>query len=541
MYSEKLPKPPLHPCRRLGTAIASLLLLSGARLAMADPVVLSSIEDIQLIGNVGTHPLDGDYVLAGDIVASATASWNAGAGFVPIGNLAAPFVGSFDGGGHVVSELTINRPTAETVGLFGYVGPGGVLTNVGIVDASITGGTFAVGTLAGWVRGGSVSRCSTTGSVASTDQGINAGGLLGWLDESLCEDSRAEVAVTVAGQAAQGGGLVGHCSSATIRHCSAAGSVSIDGPTAEGGGLVGAIGLRDASLLPALIERSFATGPVHATGVAYGGGLVGYVGRLTEVRESWAGGNVRAEGYPGGLAGYSEGTLSDCLAMGAVTAGPLALRAGGITQQIGQWNGTISRCLATGPITREGAGTTLGGIVPVALGENRVLASFWDTTATGVATSGGGDEAMGLMTSELRSLAPFAAAGWSISDGATPEFLWTIRPGEYPSLQGAQPIALSGDFTLTVGPDGDVGTLSALGHGIYSFALVPGPGDDDNASFEVLGDVLRAVSPSTLATRNYRVRVGATPSKRDSDSFETPLTISVLSATVSPAFGWCIY
>ena len=49
------------------------------------------------------------YVLVDDIDASATASWDGGKGFSPIGDPAHPFAGSFDGQGHTISGLRIDR------------------------------------------------------------------------------------------------------------------------------------------------------------------------------------------------------------------------------------------------------------------------------------------------------------------------------------------------------------------------------------------------------------------------------------------------
>ena len=56
------------------------------------------------------------------------------AGFVPIGD-ATKFTGSFDGQGRTISNLTINRPTNDYVGLFGYVGIGGTVQDVGLLGA----------------------------------------------------------------------------------------------------------------------------------------------------------------------------------------------------------------------------------------------------------------------------------------------------------------------------------------------------------------------------------------------------------------------
>jgi len=59
-------------------------------------------------------------------------------GFVAIGNSATPFTGAFDGQGHSITGLYINRPATDYVGLFGYINGAGV-SNVGIANGSVTG------------------------------------------------------------------------------------------------------------------------------------------------------------------------------------------------------------------------------------------------------------------------------------------------------------------------------------------------------------------------------------------------------------------
>ena len=59
--------------------------------------------------------LGGDYVLSNDIDLSGYPNWE------PIGTLANPFTGTFNGNGHTISNLTINRPAQDNVGLFGVI------------------------------------------------------------------------------------------------------------------------------------------------------------------------------------------------------------------------------------------------------------------------------------------------------------------------------------------------------------------------------------------------------------------------------------
>ena len=65
--------------------------------------------------------------------------------------------GSFDGQGHTISGLAINRPATNYVGLFGYIESGVKLSNVTMQGASVVGAQ-RVGILAGWSRAASAMR-----------------------------------------------------------------------------------------------------------------------------------------------------------------------------------------------------------------------------------------------------------------------------------------------------------------------------------------------------------------------------------------------
>ena len=53
--------------------------------------------------------LSGLYALGSNIDATASSSWNAGAGFAPLGQPGAGFSGTFDGLDHTICKLTTNR------------------------------------------------------------------------------------------------------------------------------------------------------------------------------------------------------------------------------------------------------------------------------------------------------------------------------------------------------------------------------------------------------------------------------------------------
>ena len=113
---------------------------------------------------------------------SDDAYWNEGQGWEPIGGeFGSPFIASFDGGGHTISNLYIARD-ASYVGLFGiassdgfnrFFGPNNNIRNVGLVNVDVRGG-FYTGALVG---DNTLTIASySTGSVTGTHE---VGGLVG--------------------------------------------------------------------------------------------------------------------------------------------------------------------------------------------------------------------------------------------------------------------------------------------------------------------------------------------------------------------------
>jgi hypothetical protein len=94
--------------------------------------------------------------------------------------------GSLDGQGYEIRDLFINRPDDSAVGLLAGVGYGGIIQDVGVVNAHVTGG-MAVGGLVGMAcDGGTLRDCYFTGSVTG-DMGV--GCLVGWVVESIVSNS----------------------------------------------------------------------------------------------------------------------------------------------------------------------------------------------------------------------------------------------------------------------------------------------------------------------------------------------------------------
>lgn len=162
-------------------------------------VIVNNVFQLQWINQA----LAGKYELGSNIDASATSSWNSGAGFNPIGNASLQFEGTFDGKGNIISNLFINRPSTNYVGLFGYLSSGAVLQNVGLLNVNITGNSM-VGGLVGR-NNVSISNSYTTGSINGYR---HVGGLLGYNGYSGSVVKSYSTA-SVTGSDAGIGGLVG--------------------------------------------------------------------------------------------------------------------------------------------------------------------------------------------------------------------------------------------------------------------------------------------------------------------------------------------
>jgi len=138
-------------------------------------------------------------------------------------------VGEFDGNGHKILNLSCDFGSVSQVGLFGYLAPGGKVTEVGVENVNITG-TCWVGGLVGENFFGTVSNSYSTGSVTTSD--YDAGGLVGW-NEGTVSEAYSTCSVTGNWRV---GGLVGENDRGTVSNSYSTGSVT---GTEWVGGLVG--------------------------------------------------------------------------------------------------------------------------------------------------------------------------------------------------------------------------------------------------------------------------------------------------------------
>jgi len=149
-----------------------------------DPYLIATLDNLLYLSTNQGLWLSGIYFLqTADIDASATQNWNDGAGWDPIGNSILydiPFSGNYNGQMYTISNLFINRPDEDYVGLWGCL-DWADLQNIKIENITSIG-SEGVGGLVGCLEyQSSVSICSATGLIQGES---NVGGLIGILDAS---------------------------------------------------------------------------------------------------------------------------------------------------------------------------------------------------------------------------------------------------------------------------------------------------------------------------------------------------------------------
>ncbi len=307
--------------------------------------------------------------------------------WMPIGGqpTSVRFVGSYDGNGFKIEDLSINRPTTDNVGLFGFIS-GAVIENVTLENINVHGRLYTGGLVGDDFAGSTINNVSVTGNVTGEEKYI--GGLIGAIrDGTIITNSFTDCIVVgkkgrVGGMVGfsynssiissfsnsnvtnesglYAGGLVGESLTSSIENCFATGDVT--GITGTGGlaGSVGPLNTGDVST----ISKSYATGNVTG-GNSYTGGLVGTVGNNCSVINSYATGNITGSDYVGGLLGVCDGELEKSHSVSVITGNDYV---GGLIGHLN--NGNISDSFFDKDISK--VSEAVGNVSDVSGGTNTI-------------------------------------------------------------------------------------------------------------------------------------------------------------------------
>ena len=142
---------------------------SGGTGTELDPYLISTTADLEELSHTVNYLVDWTkyYQLTADLDMATPVI-----PFTPIGNDITQFTGFFDGKGYTISNLTINLPATDDVGLFGR--STGIISDLGLINVDITG-KFQIGGLMGNKKGGTITNCYAKGTVNGAH---NVGGLV---------------------------------------------------------------------------------------------------------------------------------------------------------------------------------------------------------------------------------------------------------------------------------------------------------------------------------------------------------------------------
>ncbi len=315
-----------------------------------------------------------------------------------------PFTGGFDGNGHTVSHLSIRG--VSYLGLFGKLGAGAHIHDLGVHKVDVSGAVRSVGGLVGKNSKGNITSSYSSGTVTSK---WAVGMLVGrnWGDISnCCTHGIVSGSENVGGLVGSnyGGNITASYSTATVKGEKAVGGLAGENSV---GGIVSANHSRGR------INTSYSTGTV--IGVNSVGGLVGNNSADSRINASYSTCTVTGHASVGGLVGRnSRGRINASYGAGRV-------------------NG------------KERVGGLVGG------GNNRpdgAKRSVWDMETSGQSWSYGG---IGLSTAEMMTPHMLGLNGFADDPN------WILDAGrDYPRL------AWEGS-TGQVIPEPEVGWLEGQG------------------------------------------------------------------------------
>ena len=249
---------------------------------------------------------DGKPINAGDI--------NPQNYWTPIGNNDSPFTGTFDGNGYKVSGVYIDDGSDNAnLGLFGYLGEGGEIQNVGVEDSYVrgTGGQASIGGVCGSsegsilssynagsvegtqspafvggvcgynANGGSIFNSYNTGSVTGGDN-LSVGGVCGYNSRSSSISNSYNTGLVTGKNNASVGGVCGS-SGGSISNSYNIGSVEGTGTAALVGGVCG----KNASEFYGKISNCYNVGSVEGRESAQVGGVCGNNGEYGQITDCY--------------------------------------------------------------------------------------------------------------------------------------------------------------------------------------------------------------------------------------------------------------
>ena len=236
---------------------------------------------------VNQHVLTSDGTLNGD--GNSFKSWT------PIGTSTSSFTGTFDGGNHTINGLYFYNTNTNYIGLFGYLGKNGKITNVGAQDSYLMGYEWDGG-ICGYNSGGTIENCYYTGTVSGSWGHI--GGICGYSENGMIQNCY-NTGIVGNNNYNNVGGICGESAGDKILFCYNTGVVS-------GRGMVSGI----CGLSSSTIQKCYNTGEVSGNNRV--SGICGYNDSSGTIQNCYNTGNISGNSNTGGICGYNIGIVQFC-------------------------------------------------------------------------------------------------------------------------------------------------------------------------------------------------------------------------------------
>jgi quinol monooxygenase YgiN len=274
---------------------------------LTDDIRLYATGDVQEITtqewlasiNTSNYTLAGKYILLNNITLNESKAgfdnqWWSPKGWIPIGNSSSPFRGIFNGNGNKITNLWIDRPDIDYIGLFGHVS-NAQIKNLGVETAEekdIKGRNY-IGGIAGNITNGNITNSYFIGNISIS---------------AFSSDTRTYTYM---------GGIAGSVTNGDITNSYSIGNVNSNRNATGGnsyayayayiGGIAGSVtngNITNSYSIGNVSGNSSATSSKSAYAYAYIGGIVGNITKGS-ITNSYSIGNV--SGNSNATSGYDYG------------------------------------------------------------------------------------------------------------------------------------------------------------------------------------------------------------------------------------------
>ncbi len=201
--------------------------------------------------------------------------------FPCIGVMSSSYQGSFDGGGHTLSDLYIQIENSSSgvvvgIGLFGYIENADISDFTLKGEITLTGDGERVGGAVGYANGGTISGVISEVNISnSAGECKHVGGVVGSVENAQTDITKClfkgSIDLTNSGDCI--GGVVAYANNgAQISYCANLGTVTADEPDAYVGGVLGYMNNTGAS-----VKNSYSYGKIQNGGGNHCGAIVGWL------------------------------------------------------------------------------------------------------------------------------------------------------------------------------------------------------------------------------------------------------------------------